>query len=418
MAKGALVILAVCPSFFPVVGGAELLVYEVLRRVSRQARVRLITPVISEEIAATWGSSHPTDIPFEVIRFVDRLNTTRLPGHKITRGVVPPVSVSAVRTGLRECRRSEPDVVFSFYLHSVGLAALAAARVSGSPLVPVICGTDVASGNRPPLWRRWGRMLLRRADSTVYVSDFTKRQFWGSGEPESHDSTCIPNGVDMSMFNPGVDGRVVRENLSIAPGETMILSLQRLAPDKRVDIIIKAMPRILTRHPRTKLVIAGIGSERGPLRDLVDTLGLHERVVFVDYLGPERAQYFAAADIFTFHSCCETFGIVLAEAMASGKPIVTVDNSAIPEVVTDDETGLLCPDLDSHAMASQVIRLIEDPALARRLGRAAAVRAVAVFNIEDVAARYLAVAEEAVLNRLPRRHRDPEATKRKTRLSG
>ena len=82
------------------------------------------------------------------------------------------------------------------------------------------------------------------------------------------------------------------------------------------------------------------------------------------------------------------------------------------------DTGLLCPDLDSHALASQVIRLIEDPALARRLGRAAAARAVTNFDIEDVAARYLAAAEEAILNRLRGRHRGHEATGRKTRLNG
>lgn len=400
-------ILVVTPYFFPLVGGAELLIYEIFKRIAKKASVTVLTPEVPAKTKAVWGSAHPVDLPFQVVQFDNRLCLTQIRGQRFMGGL-PPVSISAMPAILNQCRLIKPDVIFCFYAKTVGIPALAAGRLAGCPVVSVVCGTDLANEGRPRLWPTYGRFLLKKADASIYVSHFAERQFWGN-KPQLSNTQIVPNGVDLSVFDSNLDGSAIRTKLNIGPDEIMLLAMQRLAPLKRVDIVIKSLPYILQAHPRVKLVVAGIGSEAGKLKALVSRMGLENNVSFTGFLGCERPQYLAAADIFVFHSCVEAFGLVVAEAMAMGKPIVTVGNSAIPEVVEDGKTALLSRTLDEKAMAEKVIRLIENPKLAKELGKAAEDKAKKCFDIEVVAENYLEIARSVLI---PSRHTQGRLQKR------
>jgi len=384
-------ILVVTPYFFPLVGGAELLIYEIFKRIAKKASVTVLSPKVTGRIEAVWGSDHPVDLPFQVVQFENRLCLTQVPGQRFIGGL-PPVSISALRAILKECRRQKPDVIFCFYAKAVGLPALAASKLYGCPVIQVICGTDLASGNQPALWPAYGRFILRHADKAVYVSRFSERLFWGVDTPSLPNSQIIPNGVDMTLFNSRVNGEAARKKLNIKTNEVMLLAMQRLAPGKRVDVIIKSMPYILKKHSEVKLVIAGIGSQLESLKRLTAQMELENQVLFAGFLGSERNQYLAAADTCIIHSCMEAFGLVLAEAMAMGKPIITVNNSAIPEIVQNNITAVFYRTLNERDLADKVIRLVENPKLAKQMGHVAEAKARQDLDIEIVVNQYYAIA--------------------------
>ena len=91
-------ILVLTPTFLPVVGGAELVLYEVYRRLGTRHEVLLITPILSDELLAKYASNEYADsrIPFEVRRYQDRVTMMKVPGHRLSGGLIPPFSVSAV----------------------------------------------------------------------------------------------------------------------------------------------------------------------------------------------------------------------------------------------------------------------------------------------------------------------------------
>jgi glycosyltransferase involved in cell wall biosynthesis len=144
--------------------------------------------------------------------------------------------------------------------------------------------------------------------------------------------------------------------------------MQRLSDEKRVDVVIESFAIVLRKHPAARLVIGGTGPSLPALQSLANKLGLSDTVLFSGYIpDDELPLYYAMADIFVFHSAYETFGIVLAEAMAAGTPVVSVDHTAIPDVVTDRDTGVLVPPFDPAAMANAVGELLESPGERARL---------------------------------------------------
>ena len=183
------------------------------------------------------------------------------------------------------------------------------------------------------------------------------------------------------------------------PADVLVFALQRLAPEKRVDVLLRALRACLDSHVPTTLVVGGRGSEESRLRMLAGDLGVEKQTRFVGYI-PRAAlgSYFAACDVFAFHSTFETFGIVVAQAMSYGRPVVTVRNTALPEVV--GEAGLLVETGDAHGFAAAITRLARDPELRRTLGEEGARRAETLFNWDRIVVQY-----EALLGRAAARGR-------------
>ena len=173
------------------------------------------------------------------------------------------------------------------------------------------------------------------------------------------DAVVIPNGV-----------RVPDEVWPPAqPPE--VLFVGRLSPEKNIDTLVEAVGDL-------NLVVAG----DGPLRDLVpQALGAvpHEEVERL----LERASVVVAP------SDREGFGVAAAEAMAFGRPVVAAAGGALLELVADEETGLFVPPRDAPALREAVLRLLGDPELRERLGRAARARARERFGWDGVIERTL-----------------------------
>jgi len=388
-------ILVLTPTFLPVVGGAELVLLEVYRRLARRHDVRVLTPWLAESLRRDHGSSEYDGlVNFAVERYEDRVTLMRVRGHRWTAGALPPFSLSAVAAVRRAIAAARPDVLNVHYAMPTGLAAVVAEHAFGVSTVLTLNGRDVPGPGVPALWRWWQRALIALVSETTYVSGYCRDAIYGAGRGRGE---VVVNGVELPP--PAGDGRAVRAALEVSPDDCLVFALQRLAPEKRVDALLRALRHCLDGGTAVTLVIGGTGPEAPGLRALAAELGIDKHVRFVGYIPRAAlAGYFEACDVFAFHSTYETFGLVVAQAMSYGRPVVTVRSTALPEVVGD--AGVLVPSGDARAFGEAIAALAHDPDRRRALGEAGRRRAAARYGWDSVAAGY-----ERVLARAAERGR-------------
>ncbi|HYX88425.1 MAG TPA: glycosyltransferase family 4 protein [Gaiellaceae bacterium] len=268
--------------------------------------------------------------------------------------LLPAMLASFARAARRAARDAD-------LIHAHWLPAGAVALTCGKPFVVQLWGTDVELARRA---RGLARAVLRRARLVVCASNALAEAARGLGAREVR---VIPSGVDVPPF--------VREEAE--PPE--VLFAGRLSPEKGIVELVEAANGM-------NLVVAG----DGPLRDRVP--GARG---FVPHhaLGPlyERAAVVACP------SHREGFGVVCAEAMAYGRPVVASAVGGLLDLVVDGETGMLVPPRDVPALRAALERLLGDRALRRRLGEAARERIRRHFSWRAVTDATLAAYEEALV---------------------
>ncbi|HYA55092.1 MAG TPA: glycosyltransferase, partial [Thermoplasmata archaeon] len=184
----------------------------------------------------------------------------------------------------------------------------------------------------------------------------------------------------------------VRADLRIE-GKRVLVFTGRLVPHKGVDVILQALA-LLPKD--VVLVVIGAGPRLPSLVGLARRLGVEDRVRFCPAVSDEDLPYFLAlGDVFVFPSQnrLEGFGLVVAEAMAAGLPVVVADMPGVREVIEPGKEGLLAEPLIATDLADKVRILLDDPALARRMGRAGRDRAEALYALPVVVRSLLSLYE-------------------------
>jgi len=226
---------------------------------------------------------------------------------------------------------------------------------------------------------------LRRVDRIVV---HTKSYGVTSAMLRGRDLTVIPSAVDLERFRPGLDASQLRGDLRLE-GKRVLAFTGRLVPHKGVDVILQA----LTLLPAdVVLVVIGAGPRLPSLIGQAWRLGLEGRVRFCPSVSDEDLpRYLALAEMFVFPSQnrLEGFGLVVAEAMAAGLPVVIADMPGVREVIEPGKEGLLAEPLIAADLAAKVGLLLYDPDLAQRMGAAARRRAEEKYGLATVARELL-----------------------------
>ena len=388
-------IIVLTPTFLPSIGGAELVILQVYRRLATKHSVLVLTPNLAEDISKKNGSdSYNRLINFDVWRFRDRFTFMKIRGHRITFGMIPPFSISALTAIKRAIYTFKPDVINVHYVMPTGLAGLYANNIRKIPAVITYNGRDVPGPGVPRLWKYWHYFVGRNCADVTFVSKYCRDVIYGANSSYGH---IIYNGVENPV--PVSIEKIcnLRCKLQIREDDYIIFALQRLDPLKRVDVLIQSMPGVLASKPKTRLIIGGEGSDLPRLKNLAAELRIEKQVIFTGFISDEDLPiYFNAADLFVFHSTFETFGIVLAEAMNYGKPIVAVDNTAISEVVDQGLTGLLVPTFDHQAFTGSILQLLNDPRRREEMGKRAKEKARFKFQWNKIAEQYEKVLESTI----------------------
>lgn len=210
---------------------------------------------------------------------------------------------------------------------------------------------------------------------------------------------AIPTGIDTRLLASG-DGTRARSRLGIPPGAPVIGHLGRLAEEKNLGYLAEALARTLRERPEARALIVGDGSSREGMQKSFAEAGVADRVVFTGKLtGRRLLDACTAMDLFACASTSETQGLVLAEAMAAGSPVVALDASGVREVVRDGENGLLLPaDAPADVFARSLASSIDNPDTQAR--RAEAARATAAgLDRARTSARLIALYAELVAAR-------------------
>jgi glycosyltransferase involved in cell wall biosynthesis len=172
-------------------------------------------------------------------------------------------------------------------------------------------------------------------------------------------------GFELARFDR-LDPSWVRPRFGIPSGAPLVITVGRLAPEKRFDVLLAAFADA-ARDGAAHLLVVGGGPEEPALRHLAGRLGVGSRVVFTGPLDHDRVlDCYAAADLFAFASPTETQGLVVIEAMAAGLPVAAVGAGGVAEAIGDGDAGLLV-DPDPAALAAAIRRLLHDEPLRRRL---------------------------------------------------
>jgi glycosyltransferase involved in cell wall biosynthesis len=262
------------------------------------------------------------------------------------------------------------DVIHAHWVVPAGLMGAWAAKRTRKPLVVSAHGSDLLVWAKKRGIRSLARWTMRQARACSANSAEMADECRALGAADDRLLTIYETGVDATRFHPDVDGTAIRRQHQCNADEIVALFVGHLTRVKGVDVLLKAFARLSLPHLR--LLIVGDGPEREPLETLATTLGVAERTTFAGAVSwQDMPPYFAASDFFVLPSRSEGMGIVLLEAMATGKPVIGSDVGGIPSLVTPNKNGWLVAPEDDEALAATLRLMTKDTAWRQRLGATA-----------------------------------------------
>jgi glycosyltransferase involved in cell wall biosynthesis len=354
------------------IGGAQKHLIEVLRRLDRRRFAPALCCLATDRPGAQdlLGAVRELDVPILDARVRDGSNALIRPG-----------TWRQVARIAGELRRRRVGVVHSYLFHAnwFGTAAGRLARVP----VTIVSKRNVDVYERAR--DRWAcRLVNRAADCVTAVAGGVAEHVHRTEGCPRDKIVVIPNGIDVRDVAAAAGGAT--ESLGIAADRQVMGTIARLVWYKGHEELLEATARVARAEPRATLVVVGDGPLRRSLERRAHDLGLNGAARFLGSV-PQAWRLLPRFDIFVLPSRWEGMSNGLLEAMAAGRPIVATAVGGNPELITDGETGLLVPPQDPEALAAAMLRLIRDPALARRLGQAARRRVETDFTLEAMVRR-------------------------------
>ena len=280
-----------------------------------------------------------------------------------------PLSLGVVRRLSRRIHACNAQVLHTHDYRSNMLGGVAARRRDAA--VPWIATVHLhtTTSRRLRLYRALDLLLLRLADRVITVSRDQRRLLLRRGI-DRHRLVLVPTVVDAATCIASAGApEAARAALQVAEGARTVTLVGRLTRQKGVDTFLDAASTILGQQPDTEFLIVGDGPDRAALEARADASDLNGAVRFLGYRD-DIPRVLAASDVVVMPSRAEGLPHLLLEALAVGRPVVATCVGGIPDVVHDEETGLLVPPADPAEVANGVLRLLTDPELAQRLGTA------------------------------------------------
>ncbi|MCD6156585.1 MAG: glycosyltransferase family 4 protein [Candidatus Atribacteria bacterium] len=370
-------ILIITPTFLPIIGGAEIAVFEIARRLARHHKVLVLTPKKSSQALKNYSSNDPR---YRISNF----QTLYFNDGSVHLSFLKPLLLpfTFFFAFLRSFFCFKPDLVLHAYLLPASLPIACWCKIRKIPFVLLFLGRPDVIGPETRAWKKFYFALVEKlADLLVGATKFYLRL-----PNRSPKFRLIPLGIDLKRYEPLPADKVqrLREKLKIPTDAPVLFTLQRLDPVKKVDFLLRSFRFIQEKNPKIYLIIGGKGPEEKKLRSLARKLAL-KNVIFAGYIPEEEIPlYYNLADIFVFASEFETFGIVVAQALACGTPVVAVKTTALPEVISEGKDGVLVPKYNEKQFAQAVIKLLANKKQLQQFGAHAVAKAQKRFDWERI----------------------------------
>ena len=277
---------------------------------------------------------------------------------------------AAVRKTVEIVRKEKIDIIHT-HDHRSDMIGYLAARWAGTPVMSTIY---VWFSKHSTAKMRYievvQRFFLRRFDGITAISEATRRDTIDDYDFPEDGVATILSGIDVAGFDGEIDEAEVRKSFGVSPDDRVLTYIARLWPEKAHTFLLQAMQKVVAEEPRVRLLALGDGILMEPLKAEVQERGLAANVTFTG-IRRDVPEVLRITEFMVHPSLAEGIPLAVYEGMAAGLAIVGTDVDGIPEVVTHERTGLLVQPKDVDALAAAILRLLRDPELTRRLGKAA-----------------------------------------------
>lgn len=302
----------------------------------------------------------------------------------------PGVDISLIGRLKALYKRWNVDIVHAHQYTPYFYAASAALFAGRLPVIFTEHGRHYPDFVRP---RRavMNRALRLTTAACTGVSEFTKQSLVSFEKMPPERIRVIYNGIwtEVGGGPSTVDRGALRKSFGLEATDRLVLSIGRMDPVKDFETLIKAFARTANEVPEARLWIAGGGNTeyQKKLENLAKELGIGEKVTLP---GSRRdvQDLLAACDVFVLCSITEATSMTILEAMRAGKAAIATRTGGNPELVLDDETGLLVDVGGIAALSDAMVRLLRDEKLRQRLGQAGRIRLEERFSMERILPQY------------------------------
>jgi glycosyltransferase involved in cell wall biosynthesis len=245
------------------------------------------------------------------------------------------------------------------------------------------------------------RYTFSRVARVLAISEVIRRNVIDTSPIAPERVVTLHDAIDTEEFKPGVGrGVAVRREFGLTDAHVVIGTVGRFSPGKGHEELLAAASTVCAARPAVRFLIVGEasrGEERyaESIRHMASALGLDGRLIFAGFRN-DVPDVMAAFDIFAFPSHAEAFGVVLIEAMAMERAVVSTDCDGVLDIVVDGETGIMVPREHADRLASALLVLVDDPRLRGTMGAAGRRRVLDLFDRSGQMERLERLYEELV----------------------
>lgn len=294
------------------------------------------------EVIVLAPEVNPTPVTTRPVHYLPSMEFKSYPGYRI---VISPSDM------LEYLRRERVDIIHSHGIASMAILSLTAARALKLPHVLTFhtMANEAVKyyspiGINPEIMQKmvwiYLRNLLKRPEIVIAPSAPIKEEL-EMNAVRMKSCEVVPTGVDCTRFSPERYDKRFLDKYGLA-GKRVLLHVGRLSPEKRFDIVLKAVAELEPKEPELRLLVVGKGPSADEYKRMAKDLGIKDKVVFAGFLPDEELPIaYASCEALVIASTFETQGLVVLEALASGTPVAGIRYRAIPEFVHEGKNGCL-----------------------------------------------------------------------------
>lgn len=294
-----------------------------------------------------------------------------------------------VRAAWAAVRTHHADIIHAHWWLPGGLVGALVSKITHKPLVITTHGTDVEQLRRAGWTRALARFTFAQARVITCGSNYLRDQLTELAVGDRTRIRVIPMPINPLFENVHSPSAIPSRSEANHP-PFAILAVARLTQQKSLDTLLDALALLRARGIDAHLKIVGDGDQRPALESRAHHNHLENAVEFMG-MRPQAdlPALYADCDVFVLPSLREGMGLVLAEALLCGAPVIAANSGGIPDIVQNDKTGLLFPERDANALADALEKYASDPALAARLAENGRAAVTERFTSESVAQQFL-----------------------------
>ena len=343
--------------------------------------------------------------------YKDEMNVFRLTSVKVMSKPDLRLALHLPDRPLRRLLKMDFDII---HVHSGGPITLLGLEIAKAKNIPIVATYHTLWAKythyfmkgkviKPKVIEQATKFFCNRCDYLIAPSHrvVDELEKYGIKKPIA----MIPSGVDTSKFGV-VSKNTFRKKLGIPSSHKILLTVSRMGEEKSIDFLLKSFELVLGENPETTFLLVGDGQEKKNLISLAKKLGIEKNVIFAGLIDPVALpEIYSEADLFLFASQTETQGMVILEALASGVPVIAVEDTVFKEVIQNNQNGFLL-EKEKEAFAGKITELLKNETERRRLSDGARAGAdsysiqASTQSLEDLYKRVLEMRGKETVERI------------------